>query len=392
MSEAAAVIEPPVVTPPAEVTPPVVETPPAPAPTQKPTTVQIPGSIAELIREQNQKLPGKKKEELSKTEVKQEVKAEVKPPVVTEPPKEKDNSKEINFARLREEKESLAAQKKAADEQLATLRTELEALKQRPAVEDVQKEREELNKQIAELRTNLKGAALQRDPEFQAKYDSAIEGKMKSIVALAVQSGVEQKDALAAVQGWSKASFNEWISGMTPLDQAQFANLVSSTEELDRERGVQIKEADKRWDEQQKSREEAQKAQQTQFQKSFQAEADQTVEEIFTDEVLAKDTELREQVKTEIKMATMLHPDRYSRKEVLQRVAHAAILGKVAAAQQAAIAELRTEAETKDKKIAELEEFVSRHRGSAPPLDGGNGSAAKGDDNTPIWNRIVVKV
>lgn len=392
-----AVAEPPVITEPITQAAPV-ETPTQPT---NPAPVKLEGDVLDWIRQSNAKpaMPvSERKPEPVIEPPKEEPKAEAKvePPIEKkeEPKIEKapaEGTKEANMAELRKAREAAEKLANERTEELAKLKAELETYRGRPATEEVQKEREELTKQITELRGNLKSAALQRDPEFQAKYDKSIIARQEEMVRIAVGAGIDQKEALAAVRSWNTAQFREWGATMDPLTVTQFGGAMNEVVRLDQERGVELQNADQRWEARQKEREAQSKEEQAKYEREFRGEAKTVVDEFFSKPELENNAELRAEVEAQIKRATMLDEDRLSRREVLQRVAGNVILSRIAEAQQTEIQQLRASVAEQAKKLAEQEAFIAEQSGGQARV-GDSATIGKKDEKfVAPWDNLVIK-
>lgn len=315
-----------------------------------------------------------------------------KPPEVVKPPEQqKPDDKEINFARLREAKEKVEADHKAAQERLAQLEKDLETFKSRPAPEDVEKQKSEYEARLEGITKELRAAAVWRDPDFQKKYDSAISQKQLRLVSLLTEGGMSDAEARQHVRAWNTVKFSEVAETLPWVQQQEFGKLISDTQALANERQVEIDAGESRWNELQETRTKAQKEQQEKFRKSFQGDAEEVYKTLTQEPAIAADPELTASIQADINRATQLHSDAFSRKDILQRVGLSTVLMKVASAQQSELETLRTQLAERDKKIEEQEKFLSEHKTSIPRPGESNGvKTGEGTSKVPFYKNIRV--
>lgn len=373
-----------------------VQAPPAPEEGAKTTPMPTGNpavSLSSLISSSSLAKKEPPKQEPPKTEEPPKQEAPKVEAAKQEPPKQEPtkDDKDKNFAALRTAKEELEKAAAAQREELERTKSEIAKYQGWLNPEEVSKERENYEKKLADYQRELRVAALHRDPEFQAKYDNAIQSKMERMAIMAATAAGGSREAVAAVQAWDKGKFNEWISEMPPLQQGQFSALVMEIEELDRSRQVETQNADKLWEERQKQIGEQNKKTQDEFRRGFQKDADAVVSEITSDATLAQHPDLVAKIRDEVNRATQLNPDSaMTRRDILNRVATTTVLAHIAQSQQTELEALRAAKEELEKKLAEQEQFITERAGGVPRVGGGTTNGKTSEKYVPLHQRIVV--
>jgi len=356
-------------------TPPLETTVTPPAVTPKPTAGVI-VDLDHLFQKPDKAAPLADDAAAKEAEAKKA--AEAKPAT---PPPAKPNDKEENMANLRKAREAAEEKAKALETQIAEFQKKLEEASVPKVPEDVQKKIEQLEKDRTEFQKNLQIANLERDPEFQQKYSVGINQQMQRMLQLAVDSGVDEKEALKAVKRWDEEAFATWHESMSPAAKVKFGAAWTGVENLHAEKQQALADADKRWEEIGKQREEQAKA----YQQSVLAENEKLARTIIKD-VLSTNEGLKEFEDLPAAVESVaLRAARYEMtpEEVFRNVAANQVLARVTQKQFKTIEELT-------KKVADLQKFVDE-QSSAVPKGNGTTVASTDDDKTPIWERVVVK-
>jgi chromosome segregation ATPase len=298
----------------------------------------------------------------------------------TEPVKE-DKSQtdaEKNFAALRQKAE--AAEKAHADAmaELAKHKAEMEELRKKPAPEEFIKKLAETEKEKAEYQKRLREADLSRDPEFNARYDTGIRTAMQQMVDIVTQAGIDRKEATAAVSGWNKGQFAEWMDTLGPVEKLEFGAAMQQAVTLYGQKEAELAQADQTWQNLQKQREEAQKQQREQYLSTLQADIEANLKEM-SETPLGKDhTEVLTEARALLRRAGGLEGERIQNKDLLGMVGKSLLLAKGFERQEKALAEKAEKIAELEKTLEERDKFIKDLNGSAPGV-GSSVSAAKGD-------------
>jgi len=301
----------------------------------------------------------------AKTEVKTE-------PVKAEDPLDRD------FAGLRKKAE---AAEKAAIEAAAErdrLKAEYEELKKKPAPEEFVKELEQTKAERAEYQKRLREADLARDPEFNARYDTGIRTAMQQMVDIMAQSGMDRKEATAAVGSWNKGQFAEWMEGAGPVEKMEFGAAMQQAVMLHGQKETELAQAEQTWQNLQKQREADAKAQRENYLGSLRGDIDAILKEA-AETPLGKDhTEVLSEAKSLLLRAGGLEGERLANKDLLGMVGKSLLLAKGFERQEKALAEKEAKIAEMEKTLAERDKFIKELNGATPPV-GGSLPPAKGD-------------
>lgn len=311
------------------------------------------------------------KQEPAKTEpVKEAAKAETKTePVAKEevPPK---TDAEKNFAALRQKAEAAEKAHAEAMAEIAKFKSEMEELRKKPAPEEFIKEFEKTKAERAEYQKRLREADLARDPEFNAKYDNAIKSAMIEMVNVAVGSGVDRKEATAAVSAWNEGQFAEWLGGMSEIDKLKFGANLQRAVTLYQEKEGEIANADQAYQKLQQQREEQAKQQMEQRQSGLNADIEANLKEL-AETPLGKDhTDLLTETRTLLRRAGGLEGERIDNKTLLGMVGKSLLLARGFERQEKALAEKAEKITELEKTLAERDAFIKELNDSTPPVNG----------------------
>jgi len=333
---------------------------------QKPEKTAPPADDAAAKEAEAKKTEEAKKEEVVKT---------------TPPPAVKSNDKEENMANLRKAREAAEEKAKALETQIAEFQKKLEEASVPKVPEDFQKRMEETEKEREELRKIVRVANLERDPKFQKKYTEPIKQSMEQMFKLALDSGIDEKEALRAVNKWDEDTFSTWHESMSPAMKVKFGAAWTEVEKLHIGRQRELADADKQWAEQSKQQEEEMKTQHQQTLAENEKMARGIVKELLsTNEALKEYEDLPAAMET-----VALKAARYEMTpaEVFRSVASTQVLARVTMKQAKTIEDLT-------KKVADLQKFVDE-QSSAVPKGNGTTVASTDEEKVPLWDRVVVK-
>lgn len=380
--------------PPTEAAP--VETPPVETP---PVETKAPATIADIISGKSAiSVQGKVTQASPKQPNNPEKVVDVKPPVVEEvvdtkePPKlpdAADKSPAANFARLRIQKEE--AERKATENEkaLAEVRAELEKARALEVPEAFTRKQQETEATLAAYQKELRAAALERDPEFQKKYNEGIKSKAQQMQTIAIQVGIPKEEIAAAFSRWDEDKFAEWMVGMPQRDKVMFNGAWQRALELEEERKAEISNADTTYKQWQEEQTKAMTSQQAAYAKEVAGDVDAVFGELSETELLKGDAELAAETKKLLRATLGLDGQPLPRKDVLKIIGGQFTLAKGFERQTAEITKFKADIAEKDAKIAELEAFV-KEKGSATPRVQATSTAKAGDTYVPPWARVRV--
>ncbi len=293
--------------------------------------------------------------------VKPPVKTEEKPPTKTDekPPTDpKEQSiQELRKSRdeERKQREELQKQFETKNETLNKLMAEFEEHKKKPASEDFLKKHQELEAERNRLDQELRAAALERSPSFRKEYNDRINMNASSMVDIMVASGVEQKDAVNAVNTWNEDRFAEFAENMTLVQKTKFQAAWMQAEQIENERKAALANADAEWKKRESATQEQQKAQMEQHQKFLQSEEETMFKELFATEGLKENTELQQKARDAVQASYQMQP-----RQLMHAVATSRILADAVLAKDAEIAEMKKKLEEQAEFIKSAKEGVAR--------------------------------
>lgn len=366
------------------------QTPPTSA---NPIKLELGGIVAALNKANKpleKQIEPEKKVELEKPVEKVEEKKpeEVKPPV-QEPEKPGDPEIKHNASHF---KVVVEARDKALA-RLKELETELETRRTKPRDEDAQK-LSDYEKQLAEerktreeLQARVREVDISKDPEFQRKYDEPIRRGVHEVFEYLTGAGVDKATATELVNKWDLRGMSEAASEMDEVSKGLMMSAIRETMRVDRERTEQLKQpedfASKR------------RVQQEEMQKKSVQERLNFVEEIYNGAIAATPAladEANIAISNEMKNAMIRAAKaEMSPKELIALVGQATALQAAVTGQHAALVDMQAQLGEKDKKIAELEEFV-KNNGGATLRPEATVKSGEGDKYVPIAERTVVKI
>jgi hypothetical protein len=373
-----------------------VETPPVETP---PPAEKAPATIADIISGTSAiSVQGKVTQASLKKPNNPEKVVEEKPPVVEEvvdtkePPKlpdPSDKSPGANFARLRIQKEEAERKATEIEKSLAEVRAELEKARALEVPEAFTKKQQETEAALAQYQKELRAAALERDPEFQKKYNEGIKSKAQQMQTIAIQAGIPKEEIAAAFSRWDEDKFAEWMEGMPQRDKVMFNGAWQRALELEEERKAEISNADTTYKQWQEDQTKATTAQQAAYAKEVAGDVDAVFGELSETELLKGNAELAAETKKLLRATLGLDGAPLPRRDVLKIIGGQFALAKGFERQTAEITKFKADIAEKDAKIAELEEFV-KQKGAATPRVQATSTAKAGETYVPPWNRVRV--
>jgi len=294
------------------------------------------------------------------TQAPEPVKAKVEPPKEEKPPvipptdPKEQSIQELRKSRdeERKQREELQKQFEAEKAERAKILAEYEEHKKKPASEDFLKKHQELEAERNRLDQELRAAALERSPSFRKEYNDRINMNASSMVDIMVASGVEQKDAVNAVNTWNEDRFAEFAENMTLVQKTKFQAAWMQAEQIENERKAALANADA---ERESATQEQQKAQMEQHQQFLKSEEDTMFRELFATEGLKENTELQQKARDAVQASYQMQP-----RQLMHAVATSRILADAVLAKDAEIAEMKKKLEEQAEFIKSAKEGVAR--------------------------------
>lgn len=354
--------------------------------TAKPTPVELPPDqeaiVASLLRPQVTGQPNvKPKVEAVKEEPKKE---EPKAEVVKDVP-----DKEKNWAELRTARE---ADKKRADEleaRLKTLTEEHETFKKNPLPKEFEERLTKAEQERAHYQQELRAAALQRDPEFQQKYNAPIKTAIDRMAQAFLAAGADKNEVSAAVAQWNEEKFGEWMEGMPVAQKLQAQSAYMRAVELDNQRQAELRNADKGWEELQKQRQDNEERGRKAYLDTLRADKRAVLDAMLEKEGIFKgDPKLQEETEALIDRLAGLNGDKMSPRQIIEMTANSHVLARHFQKVDKERTELTVKVEELSKKLDEQNEFIKTLSNSSP-TPGPTGSKPAGTVDDAFLNSLL---
>lgn len=386
----------------------VIAAPVVPAEEKPPTEV-----VAETIKAVTETTQAPEKPEEVKTEephkpMWEQVKDARKPEVATEPkkkdkpvePKQPSEATRQNFEKLERSWKEAEDRAKKAEEALKKITDDHGALTEKTKqYADVDERIKTLQQQVLDKEENIKtlsaelrGASVERDPEFVKEFvegRKGIESKIEEIL-----SGIEVPKAAITkfLKHQDAESLQEWRESLPVDQQYELDAALRMRAELDIRKEQKLKNREEAFADIQKRRRAEYDASLENSRKQNLTVARQVEDELFTVDIFKDDNELREQVRETLRKASFgeLQPA-----EIMAQLGKASMLER-AAMMQARVIQMRTEeldAKTKEneeltKKVAELEAFVKEASGDTRSGDASHSNGNGTETYVPAWQRV----
>lgn len=316
------------------------------------------------------------------------------PEAKKDPEQPAKGSKEDNMANMRKTIESLQKEISEFKGKHETLEKEYTEYKSKPfeLPEEHKTKFTELEKQRDEYLKELRVVNLARDPEFVSRYDKPIQSNVELMAKIAKDAGIPEDDVRQGMGVWNENTFGEWVEMMNPAHKAKFTAAWIQSESLYNERNQRLQDSERTYSEIMKARETEAKTQQEAMLSQNTKLAKSILKEVVYDVDALKEYEDLPAAAESMAMRAARYE--MPAEEVFKNVVANQVLSRVTLKQDATIKELRSTMEEKDKKIAELEEFVKAHAGATPRSEtSGSISGGKqvGEDK-PIWQRLDIRI
>lgn len=374
--------------------PPVTEKPPVVPISELAGGFQFKGGLGDIL----DSLPkiGEKPETVTppvETPKVEDKKPEVTPPVEPKAPTEtpkveapKSPEVETNLANLRK----LVGAEKAEKE---TLRQELEALRKQheeytqKAPLTLAEEAKALREQYAKEKEarekyemDLKASNYERSPEYRDKYIRPIQENMGNMIALAVEAGIPQAEATAAVNGWNQGAFKEWATtNMDEFQRTQFSIAMHAAATTHKQGQAALAQANQNWEAMEKQKAEQAKLQQETRSRTMLTQADRLVEDFAAQEFLKEKPEVVEEIRANVRSVA---EGKFEPMVLMQQAALIPVMKKVIETHKSSLEQAEAKIAELEKKVAEQGAFIGKETSSAPVP--GNGTAPAADPNAPF--------
>lgn len=375
--------------------PPVTEKPPVVPISELAGGFQFKGGLGDIL----DSLPkiGEKPETVTppvETPKVEEKKPEVAtPPVdpkapVTETPKaDAPKTSEVeSLAILRKRVDSEKAEKEALKLQYEELKKQHEEYTQKAPLtvaEEAKILREQYAKEKAErerLDTDLKASNYERSAEYRDKYIRPIQENMGNMIALAVEAGIPQAEATAAVNGWNQGAFKEWATtNMDEFQRTQFSIAMHAAATTHKQGQVALAQANQNWEAMEKQKAEQAKLQQETRSRAMLSQADRLVEDFAAQEFLKEKPEVVEEIRANVRSVA---EGKFDPMVLMQQAALIPVMKKVIETHKSSLEQAEAKIAELEKKVAEQGAFIGKETSSAPVP--GNGTAPAADPNAPF--------
>lgn len=335
----------------------------------------------------------------SETEKKPETPPEDKkgenPPVQTEEqPVLKGKARE-NFAKLEEKAKAAEdrANKLQADYEAtqAKIKEFEEKLANQPTVnvEEYEKKIQERDQKLQEAQNELRFVAIERDPEFIARYvtpQTYLQGTLKEMALL---TGATDKDFERAMTNPEK--MEEIRDNLAPAEQRKWDAALLQIEQVNLQKGMALKDRDQTYqqlNEQRQKQYESAREQQRQTNLALARKVAMMPFEAAPH--LKEDTELQERVtKVLTGIAGGEGAENWNAEAIMQQVAAAQVQTKILTTQNDIIQAQTKEMEELKKKVEEQESFIKSKFGGMPSNEPDTSKGEKKEeDTTPIWKEV----
>ncbi len=281
-------------------------------------------------------------------------------------PTDTETPNRANFKRAEEAK-------KAAIAEAAALKKQLEEIKAGQVNPESSKQLAELQAERDKLRSELRVASIERDPEFQAKFTQQETRRVEELKDLAKAAGFEAKEFEKAFARGDEDALAEMESLLEPSQKRQWNNHLLKIEEIRDEKKQAIADSEKTWAKLQEQQKANYSAQAKQVVAQNTAAADEALQEIIAMAPgIESDPDMLEGVKSlmlDVSGATE-NSGKWTTKEILKNLAFSQISSNVVVTQGKAIAQKDARIKELEEKLAESERFVSDHTSSAPRSGG----------------------
>lgn len=288
---------------------------------------------------------------------------------------------EERAAKIQKDLEDSQARIKEYEEKLAAVNPEEFTKKE----QDYQAKLQAAQEQLQATQNELKFAALERDPEFIARYETPKIQLQEMMKSLAVAAGVEEKEFDNAI-GNPKKMF-ELRDNLEPHEQYRWDAALSQIEQVNLQRSMALKNRDNTYQEINQRRQQAWEAQRNEITQKNLGVAQQVTREMVEKVPAFKDDpELQQRVSSMLEaIAGGKDAENWDTFKIMQRVAASEAQSKVLTTQHEIIQGQTAELEELKKKVAEQESFIKEKFGSLPDTQPDVDGKKAPEKPRPIW-------
>lgn len=387
---------------------PVIETPPPATPSVAPASESLLASIRVIGRPGSTATPAPDKpttEAAPESSPAEPTPEPEKKPVDSAPdptPKPKDEptagmseKAAERFRRLEKNTKQAEQERDTAKKELETHKAELEALKkQAEALAATQKQAQKAIEEAKTYREQLRAVSIERDPEFQERYDGQIIKREEQMMAMVINGGGDSGAFVKAINAADEATLEEFRESLAPHQQRAWDAHRIEIDKLATEKKDALKNSGATWQQMEQDRKQRASGEAERIRIENVEAARSAVDSIRKQiaDLDAAGAEQFDDVEAWLRQAVTEAP----RDELIQHLARGNIAQRVVVAQKGEIDRLAGELSEKDKKIEELTEklgeqetFIKTVSSRVPrPNIGGNSLPA--EDNGSLLSRTRV--
>lgn len=254
----------------------------------------------------------------------------------------------------------------AEQARLKALEEELTTYKAQPAAKDLEERAKKAEELLQHTRKELASAALERDPGFRAQYDDQISAGAREMFNSMVAGGVPEAEAHSIISTWNKEAIAQRIEELPPVQKMDALASLQEINRLDRERRTKIANAEAEWQSRAKAQEEEGKRQVEAMQRQLFLERDNVLNDIFNQEGLRGNTDLRKATQEIIDQSFQ-----YTPKQFMQAVANAHLMARAVQDKDARITELQAKLDQLEKDVQDKSAFIKNQSEATPRIAGG---------------------
>lgn len=305
-------------------------------------------------------------------------------PAKVEPPKQEPAKAETPKKSPEESWKELRAKAEAAERErdeyrqrveaeqarLKALEEELTTYKAQPAAKDLEERAKKAEEQLQHTRKELAAAALERDPGFRAQYDDQISAGAREMYNHMIAGGVPQEEAHSIISTWNKEAIAQRIEELPAVQKMDALAALQEINRLNKERQYKVHHAEQEWQARAKAQEEEAKRQADAAQRQLFLERDNVLNDIFNQEGLRGNTDLRKATQEIIDQSFQ-----YTPKQFMQAVANAHLMARAVQDKDARINELQEKLSALEKDVQDKSAFIKNQSEATPRITGGTSEA-----------------
>lgn len=244
------------------------------------------------------------------------------------------------------------------------------------------------DQEIDKLKGELKFVALERDPDFISRYVTPKAQLMESLKEL--NSGTfPVEDLERAVKRGDQDKVDELRDSLQPRDQRRFDATLLQLEQVDIQKDLALKNRDTTYQQILQQRQETQKASmEERFNQNLRLAREVAMEPFEKVPGLKEDAALLQEVQSSLTaLAGGEGAEKWDPRAIFQRVAASFVQTKILMTQHEQLQEKDAALAEKNKKIEELESFITSKHGALPNTQVVSG-APETVDNRGIWEQF----